>query len=339
MRKNVANRREGTAQPRWGWSGVAPLAAIQLSTSDIDLEALLPGHRSPIEKIVLVLRDLGGRYHRYLHQDEFGPPRAERMSALRKLLDQLDLLSGQLHRLPRHFCLRLSKHLPLQGAVEADIDGYHAYRSDEQALSQLAEAAVDARRMLFATSAERDAELMNNLNGAAETALYRLYGIDTTTAGELVIDTEVLGLEIEKRDREWIAFSIACAHVGRLRRRAELTLDRLERRRGPERSVSANALVWELCDLYYRETGRAVTNSAVEHYYYTGTPQSPAGRFVLAAIELLHPSDARTRGPQSRVTPRQARALNRGRLRHAVYFAMRDYVAYHRRHDRHHRAE
>ena len=127
--------------------------------------------------------------------------------------------------------------------------------------------------------------------------------------------------------------------VGRLRRRAELTLDRLERRRGPERSVSANGLVWELCDLYYRETGRAVTNSAVEHYCYTGTPQSPAGRFVLAAIDLLHPSDARTQGPQSRVTPRQARALNRGRLRHAVYFAMRDYVAYHRRHDRHHGAE
>ena len=29
------------------------------------------------------LRDLGGRYHRYLHQDEFGPSRAERMAALR----------------------------------------------------------------------------------------------------------------------------------------------------------------------------------------------------------------------------------------------------------------
>ena len=51
----------------------APVAAVHLSASDIDLQALLPDHRSPVEEIVLALRDLGGRYQRYLHQDEFGP--------------------------------------------------------------------------------------------------------------------------------------------------------------------------------------------------------------------------------------------------------------------------
>jgi len=95
-------RRQGTDEPRWGWSGVAPLAAAELSASDIDLGVLLPGHRSPIEQIVLELRDLGGRYHRYLHQDEFGPTRAERMAALRLLLDQLDLLLSRLNGLPRY---------------------------------------------------------------------------------------------------------------------------------------------------------------------------------------------------------------------------------------------
>ncbi len=76
---------------------MAQLTAVELSASEIDLRALLPGHHSPIEQIVLSLRDLGGRYHRYLHQDELGPTRAERMAALRLLLDQSDLLSAQLN--------------------------------------------------------------------------------------------------------------------------------------------------------------------------------------------------------------------------------------------------
>src|SRR5690348_10260784 len=38
------------------------------------------------------LCDLGARYRRYLLRDEFGPTRAERMAALRSLLEQLDVL-------------------------------------------------------------------------------------------------------------------------------------------------------------------------------------------------------------------------------------------------------
>ena len=90
---------------------MASPSAAPLALSDIDLKVLLPGHRSPIEQIVLELRDLGGRYHRYLHQDEFGPTRAERMAALRSLLDQLDLLMSRLKGLPRYLRLRLSRRL------------------------------------------------------------------------------------------------------------------------------------------------------------------------------------------------------------------------------------
>jgi len=101
----VTRRRRGTAEPRWGWSGAAPLTAAQLSSTDIDLETLLPGHQNPIEEIAQALCDLGGRYHRYLHQVELGPTRAERMAALRLLLDQLDLLSWRLNGLPGHLRL------------------------------------------------------------------------------------------------------------------------------------------------------------------------------------------------------------------------------------------
>src|ERR1700756_550308 len=94
------NVRQGTGKPRWGWSGVAPLTGPQLSASDIDLPSLLPGHQSSDTQIVLELCDLGARYWRYLHQDEFGPTRAERMAALRSLLEQFDVLMLRLHELP-----------------------------------------------------------------------------------------------------------------------------------------------------------------------------------------------------------------------------------------------
>src|SRR6266446_7702972 len=77
-RTEAAKRvRRGTAEPRWGWSGVAPLTGPQLSASDIDLPGLLPGHQSSDAQIIRTLCDLGAKYHRYLHQDEFGPTRAE----------------------------------------------------------------------------------------------------------------------------------------------------------------------------------------------------------------------------------------------------------------------
>src|ERR1700756_5561653 len=107
----VAGRRRATAKPRWGWGGAAPLTAAQLSLTDIELETLLPGRQNPIEQIALALCDLGGRDHRYLHQAEFGPPRAERMAALRLLLDQLNLLSSRLDVLPGHLRLWLSTQL------------------------------------------------------------------------------------------------------------------------------------------------------------------------------------------------------------------------------------
>jgi len=143
----AGRKRQGTAEPRWGWSGVAPLTAVQSSASDIDLfRALLPGHHSPIAQIVLALGDLGGRYHRYLHQDELGPSRAQRMAALRLLLDRLDRLLSLLNGLPGHLRLRLSKHIASDRIpIECDFGNFQAHRDDEEAVQRVAEAAADAR--------------------------------------------------------------------------------------------------------------------------------------------------------------------------------------------------
>jgi hypothetical protein len=331
MATAARKRRQGTTEPRWGWSGVALLTAVQLSASDIDLRALLPGHDSPIEQIVRSLRDLGGKYHRYLHQDELGPTRAERMVALRFLLDQLDLLSARLNGLRGHLRPGLSKHLASdRSPIECDVDSYRAHRNDVEVVQQVAEAALDEGRILYAASAGCDAELMDDLSGAAETTLQLLCALDTTTAGAVAIDTELPRLEIaEGAESDVIAFAVVCARIERLRRRFELTLAGLECRKGPERSISLEWLVWQLCDLYHYETGRPVTSSAVVEYLYKGTPQSPAGRFVLAAVEALQPPEAWAQEPDHWVATRRDRILDKGGLGRAVYFAMREYVAHH----------
>ena len=158
---------------------------------------------------------------------------------------------------------------------------------------------------------------MAEQSGAALRIAELLCVLDTTTAGAVAIDSDCPALEIGgDGDIDLIEVTTASAHIERLRHRVERTLMGLEQRRGPERYESLRWLVWELCDLYHRETGRRVTNSADDvsrcnfsGTRYTGTPQSPAGRFVLAAVQILQPSEA---------------------LPRAVLFAMREYVALHR---------
>src|SRR6267378_8225321 len=126
-----AIRRQGIAQPRWGWSGVASLTAPQLSAWDIDWPGLLPGYQSSDAQIIRALRDLGTKYHRYLHQDEFGPTRAERMAALRLLLGRLELLVARLHGLPEDLRLQLSGQIARHAiSAELKVDNFQAYRGD-----------------------------------------------------------------------------------------------------------------------------------------------------------------------------------------------------------------
>lgn len=330
-------RRRGTAEPRWGWSGVAPIIAAQLSERDIDLELLLPGHRSPIGRIVETLRDLAGRYHRYLHQDDLGPTRAERMAALRLLLDQLDLLVSRLNGLPGNLRLTVSERLTCTAhRGSPDVGGFQAYRHDDAAVQQLGAIASDLESTLHATPS--DVQVMADLSIAAQTAAASLCALDTTTAGALALDSECPALDVAADADDLVGFAIMYAGIARLRYRAALTLAGLERRRGRERHESLRWLVWQLCDLYHGETGRPVTNSAVDvarcnhsGTNYTGAPQSPAGRFVLAALKVLHTPEILVQAADPRGDQRRTRSDNLGGQ---VYFAMREYVAHHPNPDR-----
>jgi hypothetical protein len=130
---------------RWtagrGWSGAAIIreptwAKDQLNSASV----LLPGIHSSPDQIVDQLLALGGRYHRYLHQDEFGPKRGEQIAALRDQLRILDLLIARLAILPGRAREVLSNFLaskpPLPSAAQFDIT----------ALEQLYEASFDAKQ-------------------------------------------------------------------------------------------------------------------------------------------------------------------------------------------------
>ena len=331
MPAKSARKRRGTAEPRSGWSGVAILTPAQLSASDIDLEALLPGHHSPVDQIVLMLCDLGGRYHRYLHQDEFGPTRAERMAALREFLDHLDLLLLRLGGLPGDLRLRLSTQLASTcDSVECEIDPFEAHSSDAAAVEQVGQAAAEIRCMVRPAPTAHDAELVDDVRGAAERTRQLLSALDTTTAGAVVLDSKLPPLEIAEGDEsDLTGFVIVRARIERLRRRVEQILDDLERRKGAEPSESLRWLVWQLCEFYKRKTGKPVTNSALSKNKFTSEPQSLAGRFVLAAAAALQPSEAWVREHSQWDRGKRARVLNQGGLKTAVYFAMREYVAHH----------
>jgi hypothetical protein len=113
--KIARSTHRGTAMPRWDWSGVDELITPTVPDSDMTrILGLLPACRSTSEDIKSKLEVLGARYHRYLHQDEFGPTRAERMSGLRAMQTCVELLDSLIVNLPQHLALELTTTEPDQ---------------------------------------------------------------------------------------------------------------------------------------------------------------------------------------------------------------------------------
>jgi hypothetical protein len=111
-RKGRGKRARSTAAPRWGWSGVAELRPpVWLKDRLRPAIPLLPQRRSGVDSIVSELLDFAAHYHANLHQDEFGPTRAERTAALRTLLHDLDAVIFHLEHLPGDLRSKLSQDL------------------------------------------------------------------------------------------------------------------------------------------------------------------------------------------------------------------------------------
>jgi hypothetical protein len=122
---------------------------------------------------------IGSRHHRNQHQDEFGPTRAERMQALRDLLDRVEVLSSRLEALPPQLRLLVSER-HTEGRSPAgpiNVDPVASYSADKDAIEVVLEIASDVRRDLADAGRTDDANLIGEVWAAAD-----------TTDGDVVID-------------------------------------------------------------------------------------------------------------------------------------------------------
>jgi hypothetical protein len=194
----VERIQKNAASPRWGWSGVREVVPPLWSEAELRRVAgLLASRQSSIENIVAELHAIGGRYHRNLHQDEFGPTRAERMQALRDLLVRLGVLSSRLEALPPQLRLLLSEgFLECRSAAgRLDVDPVAFYSADKIAIDVVSETASDVRHTLARVGRTDEANLIGEVCAAADTIVSLLGNLDTTTDGDVVIDAGSAGPE------------------------------------------------------------------------------------------------------------------------------------------------
>jgi hypothetical protein len=328
----VERIQKNAACPRWGWSGAREIVPPLWSEAELRRVAgLLPSRQSSIENIVAELHAIGGRYHRNLHQDEFGPTRAERMQALRDLLVRLGVLSSRLEALPPQLQLLLSEgFLECRSAAgRLDADPVAFYSADKTAVDVVSETASDIRHSLASVGRTDEANLIREVCAAADTIVPLLWNLDTTTDGDVVIDAGSAGPE--PADNSADPFIAVCAPVRRLRSRFGLALTNLRRRKGPEARLSLGQLVSQLCDLWRRETGQPVTANPVRLGIYTGRPESASGCFVCETVEALRPTatwiaEHEGAGAHIRAAIITRPPGDRHRLR-AVHSAMQAYIA------------
>jgi hypothetical protein len=326
----VKRSQSNAASPRWGWSGVHQIIPPLWAEAELRrVICLLPSRQSSIENIVAELQAIGARYHRYLHQDEFGPTRAERMQALRDLLAHLGVLSSRLESLPPQLRLVLSDgSLEYRSSTEQlDVDPVAFYSTDQAVIDVVSESALNLRHTLIGVGRIDEANLVGEICAAADAIAPLLWNLDTTTDANVAIDVGSAGPEPTNNSVDpLIAVSAA---IRRLSSRFELALTHLRRRKGPEARLSLVLLVWQLCDLWRRETGRPVTANPVRQGAYTGRPQSASGRFVCEAVEALQPTAAWIDDHAASGAHMRAAIMTRGpggRVR-AVHSALRGYVA------------
>jgi hypothetical protein len=251
-----------TATLRWGWSGVEmlrtpPLADYRLA----QIVKLLPTQLSANEEVKAKILALGARYHRYLHQDEFGPTRAERMSALRMLLGKLEQLDSLILELPQHLALDLTSNSEVRSWLI--LHGWSILRG--WTIEQLHLAADLELSDRHAQHSADDLNVLERICKTAGAAFELIQSLDTNSESELFSDAVCSGLLIGSMD----VFCIDAAPLDHLKRQFRLTIDRLQDQHGPEKHLSLPWLVWQLCDLWTDVTGRSVTNSAVRKGRYT----------------------------------------------------------------------
>src|SRR5207253_4743911 len=264
--------------------------------------------------------------NRYLHQDEFGPTRAERMSALRAMQTCVELLDSLIVNLPQHLALELTTTEPDQSLSFRILRSWTILRG--WTMEQIHQAASTELAWRHSLHSADDLHMLEEICTRADAAIEVVSFLDTGSEGELFDDAVRTGLLVKNN-----VFSVIDAPLSALKAQVDLTLDRLRKQGGPERQVSLSWLVEEACDLWTRETGQPVTIVLLE-MASTLAPQSrpPEGSCwqsskLCSRLNLgLHSTSVGTR-PYVRgslLAPPADRART-------IYSAMQKYVADHPR--------
>jgi hypothetical protein len=331
MRAKKARRTKRIAAvPRWGWSGVCKKLPFELSETVLQsLVNLLPSRTSSFENFGAELRQMAAAYLRDLHQDEFGPTRAERAQALKAVIEQLDALWPEVEGLaPRPRSLlgeELSACWSPAGLFE--INPLNSHTADKDAIEAIATAAANLRHDLSRAGRTDEADALNRLCSTAGRAALLLSILDSTTDGDVILAARSTDSTPVENPAD--TFAVLGEQMQRLRLRLKRELVRLKRIKGTEPRVSFDLLVSRICDLWFRETGQPVTANPYHHDEYKSRPQSEAGRFVCEVVEALQPSAAWIAGYEALATQRRALMVTspRGCRDRAVHTAMRAYVA------------
>src|SRR5262249_40525962 len=113
--------------------------------------------------------------------------RAERMAALREILGSLDNLLARLKDLPSEFESALLESQCDFVREPPAIDLFDSYLGGQTVIEALSEAAMDFSRALARTGKTTVAALVANIRNTAETTLFLLRALDSTTEAEVVI--------------------------------------------------------------------------------------------------------------------------------------------------------
>ncbi len=316
--------------PRWNWSGVQAIDFRGRSQENLRrIAKQLPQRQSSIDKIVARLRELRGRYHRHLLQDEFGPTRAERGRALKALIEQVDALRAEVECLAPQLRALLAEELLAHrsSAPPFEVDTFDSYEADKDAVEAIATATASLRQDLSLAGTSEGGDALHKVCSTAGRSAMYLSSLDSTTDADVALGARSTDIAPVADSPD--AIVVLAERLRRLGLRFERELVRLNAIKGPETSVSLELLVAQICDMWRQETGLPVTANPYRRYDYTGRPQTEAGRFVLQVVEALQPSKAWIGRHRSAASQKRAMIVvgARGFQAQAVHTAMRKYVA------------
>src|SRR3981081_895955 len=164
------------AQPRWGWSGVSELKRPDQESHLQQLVAMLPTMKSGEAQVLVQLVELRARFHRWLHQDEFGPARGEQAAALRAHI-----------KLVRELCRLLQKRRSrswdgLDAALRNRNDGL------SPVVAALGDAAADVESALqIAGASNPDMGWLSRVRRCARTLSEQIETLDDNTDGQIFL--------------------------------------------------------------------------------------------------------------------------------------------------------